>query len=74
MLFRSLTAQDLSKLGVIDEIISEHLGGAHRNIDETISKVGKAIEKSLKKYHKQTPTEILEDRRNKFLRVGQLSL
>ena len=69
-----LTAQDLSKLGVIDEIISEHLGGAHRNIDETISKVGKAIEKSLKKYHKQTPTEILEDRRNKFLRVGQLSL
>ena len=69
-----LTAQDLSKLGVIDEIISEHLGGAHRNIDETISKVGKAIERSLKKYHKQTPTEILEDRRNKFLRVGQLSL
>jgi len=69
-----LTANDLSKLGVIDEIISEPIGGAHRNADEIIPKVGKAIERSLKKYHKQTPKAILEDRRNKFLRIGQLRL
>ena len=48
-----LTAQDLSKLGVIDEIITEPIGGAHRNIDQIIPKVGKAIERSLKKYQKQ---------------------
>ena len=69
-----LTAKDLYKLGVIDEIISEPIGGAHRNIDEIIPKVGKAIERSLKKYHKQNPEAILEDRRNKFLRIGQIRL
>ena len=69
-----LTAQDLSKLGVIDEIITEPIGGAHRNIDQIIPKVGKALERSLKKYQKQTPKEVLEDRRNKFLSVGQFRL
>ena len=69
-----LTAQDLSKLGVIDEIITEPIGGAHRNIDQIIPKVGKAIERSLKKYQKQTPKEVLEDRRNKFLSVGKFRL
>jgi len=69
-----LTSQDLSKLGVIDEIISEPIGGAHRNVDEIIPKVGKAIERSLKKYQRQSPDEILKERRNKFLSVGQFSL
>ena len=69
-----LTSQDLSKLGVIDEIISEPIGGAHRNADEIIPKVGKAIERSLKKYQRQSPDEILKERRNKFLSVGQFSL
>ena len=69
-----LTSQDLSKLGVIDEIISEPIGGAHRNADEIIPKVGKAIERSLKKYQRQSPDEILKERRNKFLNVGQFSL
>ncbi len=69
-----LTSQDLSKLGVIDEIISEPIGGAHRNANEVIPKVGKALERSLKKYHRQSPDEILKERRNKFLSVGQFSL
>ena len=69
-----LTSQDLSKLGIIDEIVSEPIGGAHRNADEIIPKVGKAIERSLKNYQKKSPDEILNDRRNKFLRVGQFSL
>ncbi len=69
-----LTAQDLSKLGVIDEIVSEPIGGAHRNIDEIVNKVGKAIERSLNKYKKQSPKEILEERRNKFLQVGKFKL
>ena len=67
-----LTAEDLTKLGVIDEIISEPVGGAHRNINETILKVGKAIERSLKKFNRLTPNQILNERRNKFLNVGRL--
>ena len=43
-----LTAGDLTKLGVVDEIISEPIGGAHRNINEIILKVGKSLERSLK--------------------------
>ncbi len=69
-----LTASDLTKLGVIDEIISEPIGGAHRNVNDTILKVGKTIERSLKKFHKISPDQILNDRRNKFLNVGKLTL
>ena len=69
-----LTAGDLTKLGIVDEIISEPIGGAHRNINEIILKVGKSLERSLKKFHKITPDQILEERRKKFLDVGKFKL
>ena len=69
-----LTAVDLSKLRVVDEIISEPIGGAHRNVNETISRVGKALERSLKKFDKFTPNQILNERRNKFLNIGKFKL
>ena len=69
-----LTAVDLSKLGVVDEIISEPIGGAHRDMNETITRVGKAIERTLKKFNKFTPNQILNERRNKFLDVGKFKL
>ena len=69
-----LTSVDLSKLGVVDEIISEPIGGAHRSVSETIIKVGKALERSLKKYNKFTTNQILNERRNKFLDVGKFKL
>ena len=69
-----LTAGDLTKLGVVDEIISEPIGGAHRNINEIILKVGKSLERSLKKFNKTTPDQILEERRKKFLDVGKFKL
>ena len=69
-----LTAGDLTKLGVVDEIISEPIGGAHRNLNEIILKVGKSLERSLKKYNKITPDQILEERRKKFLDVGKFKL
>ena len=69
-----LTAGDLTKLGVVDEIISEPIGGAHRNINEIILKVGKSIERALKKFNKITPDQILEERRKKFLDVGNFKL
>jgi acetyl-CoA carboxylase carboxyl transferase subunit alpha len=69
-----LTAVDLSKLGVVDEIISEPIGGAHRDMNETITRVGKALERSLKKFNKFTPSQILSERRKKFLDVGKFKL
>ena len=69
-----LTAGDLTKLGIVDEIISEPIGGAHRNINEIILKVGKSIERALKKFNKITPDQILEERRKKFLDVGNFKL
>ena len=69
-----LTAGDLTKLGIVDEIISEPIGGAHRNINEIILKVGKSLERSLKKFNKTTPEQILEERRKKFLDVGKFKL
>ncbi len=69
-----LTAGDLTKLGIVDEIISEPIGGAHRNINEIILKVGKSLERSLKKFNKITPDQILKERRKKFLDVGKLKL
>ena len=69
-----LTAGDLTKLGVVDEIISEPIGGAHRNINEIILRVGKSLERSLKKFNKTTPDQILEERRKKFLDVGKFKL
>jgi acetyl-CoA carboxylase carboxyl transferase subunit alpha len=69
-----LTAGDLTKLGIVDEIVSEPIGGAHRNINEIILKVGKSLERSLKKFNKITPDQILEERRKKFLDVGKFKL
>ena len=69
-----LTSKDLLELKIIDEIISEPIGGAHRSVSETIIKVGKALERSLKKYNKFTTNQILNERRNKFLDVGKFKL
>ena len=69
-----LTAGDLTKLGIVDEIISEPIGGAHRNTNEIVLKVGKSLERSLKKFNKITPDQILEERRKKFLDVGKFKL
>ncbi|WP_460275098.1 acetyl-CoA carboxylase carboxyltransferase subunit alpha [Celeribacter sp. ULVN23_4] len=69
-----LTAQDLQKLGVIDQIIPEPLGGAQRDRDATIAAVGKAIEAMLAPLQKKKPDTILKDRRKKFLDMGSKGL
>ncbi len=69
-----LTAQDLKQLGVIDRIIAEPLGGAHRGIDQTISAVGVAIEVELKALLKKKPDALRKDRRQKFLDMGSKGL
>ena len=69
-----LTAQDLQKLGVIDRIIKEPLGGAQRGRKETIEAVGKAIETMLKELVGKKPETLIRDRRNKFLDMGNKGL
>ena len=65
-----LTAQDLTKLGVADKIISEPLGGAHRDPHTTIAAVGTAIEAMLNELEGKTRKKLIKDRRDKFLKMG----
>ena len=69
-----LTAQDLLKLGVIDEIVKEPLGGAQRDRDVTIQAVGRTIEDLLKGLMGKKPAEIVKARRQKFLDMGSKGL
>ncbi|RME14552.1 MAG: acetyl-CoA carboxylase carboxyltransferase subunit alpha, partial [Alphaproteobacteria bacterium] len=62
-----LTAQDLMALGVIDRIIPEPLGGAHRGRDEVIAAVGKALEEELKALSRKKAAALRTQRREKFL-------
>ena len=69
-----LTAQDLKKLGVIDQIIPEPLGGAHRDAKGTMKTVGVEIEKMLASMDGMKPKQIITDRRKKFLDIGSKGL
>ncbi|MFN7662324.1 MAG: acetyl-CoA carboxylase carboxyltransferase subunit alpha [Alphaproteobacteria bacterium] len=68
---QKLTALDLAELKLIDEIIPEPLGGAHRQPDQAILAMGKAIEKSLKDLKNFTPKQLVAQRRQKFLEMGR---
>lgn len=69
-----LTAQDLQKLGVIDRIIKEPVGGAQRGRSDTVAAVGKAIEAMLAEMTGKKRAEIIKDRRQKFLSMGSKGL
>jgi acetyl-CoA carboxylase carboxyl transferase subunit alpha len=66
-----ITAQDLLKFGVVDEIIAEPAGGAHRHPDATISATGKAIQAALAGFNGQSRDEIRQHRAEKFLAIGR---
>ena len=65
-----LTSSDLVKLNVIDEVISEPLGGAHRDIDKTIENVKQSLVKNLKELNSSKHTNLLSLRRKKYLKYG----
>jgi acetyl-CoA carboxylase carboxyl transferase subunit alpha len=65
-----LTAQDLSELGVVDQIIAEPLGGAHRAPAETIDAIGDALEQALEPLLVLSGAELRHRRREKFLAMG----
>ena len=69
-----LTAQDLLKLGVCDQIITEPTGGAHRDRDTAMYEVGITIGGLLDKLGQSSPEKLMQDRRQKFLNMGKKSL
>ena len=65
-----ITATDLLGFGVIDGIISEPAGGAHRHADQVLSGTREAISKFLKDFEGRSRLEVREHRRGKFLAIG----
>jgi len=66
-----LSAKDLLELRVIDEIIPEPIGGAHRDKDLILENVRKSIENYLNEFFNMSRDEILNHRKNKFLKIGR---
>ena len=66
-----ITAQDLKKFGVIDEIIEEPLGGAHRNADAAMQSTANVLTRVLTSYQGLSADVIRTQRREKFLGIGR---
>ena len=69
-----LTAQDLIQLKVIDEVMPEPVGGAHRHPEETIATIGDAIARHLGALTAQNPADRRAERRQKYLDMGRVGL
>ncbi len=68
-----ISAQDLDMLGVIDGIIPEPVGGAHRAPAEAIGKLGDAIEQALRSLETLSPQALKAERRQKFLAFARVA-
>jgi acetyl-CoA carboxylase carboxyl transferase subunit alpha len=69
-----LTASDLKNLRLIDEIVTEPLGGAHRDPQQTVASVGTAVAAALKNLVSLEPAVLRAQRREKFLAMGREGL
>jgi len=67
-----ITAQDLKSFGVIDDIVPEPLGGAHRDRAAAIESLADALSSALRDLAPLTPSELRKDRQAKFLKMGRL--
>jgi acetyl-CoA carboxylase carboxyl transferase subunit alpha len=66
-----ITAQDLIKFGIIDGIVSEPVGGAHRDPAAAVAATGRAISEALKSLNGMSPDELRNARAEKFLAIGR---
>ena len=69
-----LTAQDLYKLKIVDQIIPEPVGGAHRNPEIAIRSVGDALDEALTSLSVHEGRKLVQMRRDKYLSMGKTSL
>tara|TARA_B100000963_G_scaffold291115_1_gene261091 strand:+ start:264 stop:1217 length:954 start_codon:yes stop_codon:yes gene_type:complete len=65
-----LTAKDMKKMNLIDEIIKEPLGGAHKNPQKTYSIIQEAISKYYEELKNLSPKDLVEKRMNKYAQMG----
>jgi acetyl-CoA carboxylase carboxyl transferase subunit alpha len=65
-----LTAQDLLKMGIIDEVVPEPLGGAHRDPQKTAQNIKETILKNLKELKGEDAAQLLKSRYKKFRSIG----
>ncbi len=66
-----LGAKDLLELQIIDEIINEPIGGAHRDRNGILENIRNSITRNLDFYKNMSPEEVFNERKNKFLRIGR---
>ncbi len=66
-----ITAQDLEQLGVIDTIVKEPVGGAHRDHKAAIKAAGDAIAKALAEFDGKSPADVKKQRHDRFLAIGR---
>ena len=66
-----LTSQDLLDLNIIDEIIKEPVGGAHRDKDQMLKNIRVSIKNNLESFDGMTAEDIITQRKNKFLKIGR---
>ena len=64
----------LTESGIIDGLVKEPLGGAHRDPEAAIKSAGAAIEKALKPLKKKKPDQIRKHRRDRFYKIGSLDI
>ena len=69
-----VTAQDLSQLGVIDRILREPLGGAHRDRERMMADVGMAVSEELAQMASLSRRDLIDQRRQKFLDMGRTGI
>ncbi len=68
-----ITATDLKELGVIDEIIPESRGGAHRNILKQSENINVVLQKTFEQLSGISKDELIEKRYEKYMKIGQVS-
>lgn len=69
-----ISAQDLYEFGVIDEIVDEPVGGAHRDPALTIERLGDSVERVVRDLEGLSPDALRKQRREKFLAIGRAGL
>jgi len=69
----NLTSADLLRLEVIDEIVKEPPGGAHRDHKLMASILRRVLRRHLKELEQKTPDELIKDRHEKFQNMGSFT-
>ncbi len=68
-----ITAPDLKQMGIVDEIIQETTGGAHRDAKQQAIFLKEALERSINSLSKLSEDELVDDRYNKFKAIGEFT-